>query len=468
MGNFYNSLGIHWRGWLWRGLCVGIIAWATSNAYLGNKNIPTVLAQGIFDANCTSPSTPVSSLTGVNVLTGHFNANACLNSVTGVITWQGINGGTISGVLNPSSINGTLYIDGTTFTTCTSAVTAAGFANKTVIEIPSTYLGAPCPANLSTTNPNIFVVDKSGVFNPSNGPWNMDTINENDGNVVALHRSNFTVSSIPSGAVVNGYWITTMTNGTGSGGTIDGIAGECDIFGTLTGTQGVCTAAEHASSVNSSGGTVTNLTGVLGYPNTFAQAGPTAVTNARGFWAKKGTFTGATPTNVFGLAADDMAASGSARSFSLLGIGHALLVGYGTGGAAIYFQDSTGFGGTDHAVLVVDSSGLFNIQAPTAIGVALEDSGGNISSLTNSAGTQFRKHINQLAANGDNSGVLTCVASSASKTFATAYTSTPVILLEDDTVLGGARVSAKSNTAFTVTCSGATDVVEYFTYGNPN
>jgi hypothetical protein len=64
--------------------------------------------------------------------------------------------------------------------------------------------------------------------------------------------------------------------------------------------------------------------------------------------------------------------------------------------------------------------------------------------------------------------VLTCAAGTASWTFALAYTSTPVILVSDETTAGGARVSAKSNTGFTVTCTGATDVVDYFVIGNPN
>ena len=79
----------------------------------------------------------------------------------------------------------------------------------------------------------------------------------------------------------------------------------------------------------------------------------------------------------------------------------------------------------------------------------------------------FSGHVNQSAANSDQAGVLTCAASSATKTFATAYTSTPVVLLTDDTTKGGANITAKSARAFTISCTGATDVVEYMVVGNP-
>ncbi|HEY5027433.1 MAG TPA: hypothetical protein VIK39_03415, partial [Candidatus Angelobacter sp.] len=78
------------------------------------------------------------------------------------------------------------------------------------------------------------------------------------------------------------------------------------------------------------------------------------------------------------------------------------------------------------------------------------------------------QHIDTFAANNDISGVLTCAASTVTKTFATAYTSTPVIGVSDETTTGGARVSAKSASAFTVTCTGATDTLDYFVHGNPN
>lgn len=71
-------------------------------------------------------------------------------------------------------------------------------------------------------------------------------------------------------------------------------------------------------------------------------------------------------------------------------------------------------------------------------------------------------------ANTDFQGVLTCAAGTVVKTFSQAFSSTPVIVISDETTSGGARVSAKSASSFTVTCVGATDVVDYLVIGNPN
>lgn len=90
-------------------------------------------------------------------------------------------------------------------------------------------------------------------------------------------------------------------------------------------------------------------------------------------------------------------------------------------------------------------------------------SGGNLQ-----ANGTVGQHILFQAAQSDASGVATCVASTVTVTFNTAYASTPTIMLTDETTTGGARVSAKSNSAFTITCTGATDVVDYLTFGNPS
>jgi len=78
------------------------------------------------------------------------------------------------------------------------------------------------------------------------------------------------------------------------------------------------------------------------------------------------------------------------------------------------------------------------------------------------------QHVNTQAAQADSWGVATCSSSTATVSFTTAYTSTPAIIVSDETTTGGARVSAKSNSSFTITCTGASDVVDYFTGGNPN
>jgi hypothetical protein len=52
--------------------------------------------------------------------------------------------------------------------------------------------------------------------------------------------------------------------------------------------------------------------------------------------------------------------------------------------------------------------------------------------------------------------------------FQAAYNNTPVIIVFDETTHGGASLSAKSNTAFTVTCTGASDVFDWIVIGNLN
>jgi hypothetical protein len=77
------------------------------------------------------------------------------------------------------------------------------------------------------------------------------------------------------------------------------------------------------------------------------------------------------------------------------------------------------------------------------------------------------QHYQTFGAQADSWGVATCATSTVSISFAIAYTSTPVIVVSDETTTGGARVSTKSNSGFTITCTGASDVVDYFTGGNP-
>jgi hypothetical protein len=77
-------------------------------------------------------------------------------------------------------------------------------------------------------------------------------------------------------------------------------------------------------------------------------------------------------------------------------------------------------------------------------------------------------HFNQASSNSDIAGTLYCSGGAKTVTFATAFTSTPVIVVSDETAAGGARVSAHSTSGFTVTCTGATDAFDYLVIGNPN
>jgi hypothetical protein len=69
---------------------------------------------------------------------------------------------------------------------------------------------------------------------------------------------------------------------------------------------------------------------------------------------------------------------------------------------------------------------------------------------------------------GDFADVSACVGGTKAIVFAQAFNSNPVVLVFDETTAGGAKLSAKSNTGFTVSCAGATDTFDWMAIGNPN
>jgi hypothetical protein len=81
-------------------------------------------------------------------------------------------------------------------------------------------------------------------------------------------------------------------------------------------------------------------------------------------------------------------------------------------------------------------------------------------------GWHFGSQINQTRP-GDIAGVVTCSAHFARITFAKSFSKMPVIILSDETKMGGAMVSSKSRISFDVTCAGASDVFDWMAIGNP-
>ncbi len=138
----------------------------------------------------------------------------------------------------------------------------------------------------------------------------------------------------------------------------------------------------------------------------------------------------------------------------------------------------TGTGNTAAAACVTLDSGSYRnllrianqtSEIPFSDGTSgyRDPSSGNAILDTNNIYVGKNGHLNQTAS-GDLAAVKTCSSGSFTVTFNTPYASTPVIIVSDETTAGGARVSAKSSSGFTVTCSGSADVVDYTTYGNPN
>lgn len=68
---------------------------------------------------------------------------------------------------------------------------------------------------------------------------------------------------------------------------------------------------------------------------------------------------------------------------------------------------------------------------------------------------------------GNKSGTATCSSSTATVTFGTAYLVVPIITVSDETTAGGVRITTKTASGFVVACTGASDVFDWTSAGNP-
>ena len=316
----------------------------------------------------------------------------------------------VSGAATTLNLNDILWVGAGagSYNTVAAAVTAAGSVNKTIIAIRSTFTGT-CPAStIAGTNPNIEFWDFSGTCNPSapTASYGGTSYNFSDGNVLAYQRSSFGPTSFggTNAALVTGYFQTAPLNLTvgANGLTVDGISAECDIFGTLTGTLASCAAAEHNTSIQSGGGTVTWAQGILAAAGTFNSPGNcvgtppcTAVTNMASIRASTLARNGATPTNSYGVYITDQTGKGSSRAYSLAMESKGLLM----------WSPNSNTGGFDcedashitHPCIFVDASGTLNIQSLQAAsgaigsvgGVYLTKSGGSAAFRTSDSQAQF-------------------------------------------------------------------------------
>lgn len=83
------------------------------------------------------------------------------------------------------------------------------------------------------------------------------------------------------------------------------------------------------------------------------------------------------------------------------------------------------------------------------------------------SGAVLGNALNQIGANRL-AGTSACSSSTATISFGSTYVSQPVILLFDETTVGGVKLSAKSTSGFTAACAGASDVFDWIVVGNPN
>jgi len=126
--------------------------------------------------------------------------------------------------------------------------------------------------------------------------------------------------------------------------------------------------------------------------------------------------------------------------------GNASVVRFNANGNHYVLQGNTGFG-TASPQHVVDAAGDF-----------IRGQGGFING----------GHMNQSSANSDFAGVSACSSGAQTIVFLNVYSSTPVIMIFDETTHGGASLSAKSASSFAVICTGASDAFDYIVVGNPN
>lgn len=282
-----------------------------------------------------------------------------------------------------SSINNILFVDGVKYANIAAVQSAAG-STRTLGIIPSTYPGTECPTVSSTISwwdlrggVNI-CVQNSISYNTTSG-----------GGLVSLLRG---ISTNTGGATVTGYFQNFITNGTGGASTnADGGSLEVDVTGTLTGTFVNVQAAENPAIIASTGGTITNAVGQVGYVNTNLGS-TTNITTVKGTWGLgcNSILGSGTIANCYGTYSDEQR-NGTARNYALAGFGPNLL-GYGSNfnGAALDAEDSSH---VTHRFLVVDGSSNTLIQAIGTNGLLLKDSTGATQQKILSTGTTFSTGI---------------------------------------------------------------------------
>lgn len=121
--------------------------------------------------------------------------------------------------------------------------------------------------------------------------------------------------------------------------------------------------------------------------------------------------------------------------------------------------------------------GELNWVAPYGLGISrwLSDNGTNSNISFISPATGNPTNLNELdltrigqSAASKLAGTAICSSSSATLTFSPAFASNPTIIATDANPSATAHISARSTSGATITCSGASDTVDWLAIGNPN
>jgi hypothetical protein len=310
------------------------------------------------------------SVNGPLTVIGNFN-------VSGAIVSAGNNSFTGSNTM--SNLNGVFAVDGVKYSGCPAAVTAAGTSQTSVVVIPSSGPLIDCPSAITK---NISIVNYDGTRNWCNTAVNTGSCfgenwNYDDSNVYSGLRWNLTTNVQDlNGVSLAALAITTLKNATANGSSgIDGFSAEANSAGTLSGTFQAFQAGEFSVDIASTGGTITDARGLIGFVNTEAGS-TTVVTNAVGVKALgcNQINAGNKPVNCYGIEMSDQTAKGSGRNYSFWSRGIGVLgfsASFGSGGLDL--EDSSNVA---HPFIRGDGSNNTILQAISTNGMLFQDSSG--------------------------------------------------------------------------------------------
>lgn len=379
---------------------------------------------------------------------GNHTFNGAANRANGALT--------STSRFSANNLNDMLIVDGITYTTIAAAVTAAGTTNPNIILIPSTYSGTECPA---IQNNLVFWDFRAGGRSGGGTssficPQNVVQYNtKTPGLTDAMLRPEMTRTAVDAtGSILVLYPITHLKNATVTAGVVDGVSPECDVEGTLSGTLTSCQGSENVAFITSTGGTVSNASGGIGYV-TDSVGRTTAIGTVRGFWGRGCvSITGPAPPNCYGLYADEQSAA-SGQNYALAGKGFNVAK-YSTSQLAAGW-DLEDAAQVAHHAFYSASDNSTNLQAINAIGTNLNDVGGVTRANITSSGLKINSVNNGQGLQLLNSATTCTTGAAIGATCTTASIALPV---------------AYSDTAYRLVCTGlgptAAPIVETVTKSN--
>lgn len=333
-----------------------------------------------------------------------------------------------TGTNTSGNFNAQFFVDGVKYSGCPAAVTAAGTTVGTTISLPGTGPIVNCPATVPE-NIIVFNYDRTrdwGNQSTCTPPFNAINYSYDDLNVYSMLRLEMCTNHQDVNGVSLGFFsLTNLKNATANGNSGgDGIAGEVVTAGALSGTFQAMQGAEHSVDINSTGGTITDARGVIGYVNTEASS-TTAITNAVGVKALgcNAINAGNKPANCYGLEASDQSAVGTkatTRAYSVFSRGRSL---FG-------FSGSSASGGFDcedhlnvvHPCLTADGSDNLILSAISANGILLQDTAANELKIDGNGVRTFKNFkYTETTAPAASAGIDTCYGDSTAHAILCSY-----------------------------------------------